>query len=51
MKEMRNPYEILVSKLQGKSQLETCKRGWEDNIKTDVEKGREIMVASSGGQL
>jgi hypothetical protein len=39
MGETRNAYKILVGKPEGKTPLETLRRGWVDNIKMDL---REI---------
>jgi hypothetical protein len=39
MGEMKNPYEILVGKPEGKRPLRRPRRRWEDNIKMDL---REI---------
>jgi len=36
MKDMRNPYKILVGKPEGKRQLWRRRRGWEDNIRMDL---------------
>jgi hypothetical protein len=43
MREMRNAYEILVGKSEGKRQLGSSGRRWEDNIKMDL---RKIMLES-----
>jgi hypothetical protein len=39
MEEMRNAYNILVGKLEGKRLLRRPRRRWEDNIRIDL---REI---------
>jgi hypothetical protein len=39
MEDMRNPYKILVIKLEGRRQLGRPRHGWEDNIRVDL---REI---------
>jgi hypothetical protein len=36
MEEMRNAYNILVRKPEGKTPLERPKRRWEDNIRMDL---------------
>jgi hypothetical protein len=54
--EVRNAYSILVGKLERKRQLGRHRRGWEDNIRTDL---REIgcvgldwlKIGASGGLL
>jgi hypothetical protein len=35
MEEIRNAYNILVGKLEGKKPLGRPRRGWEDNIRMD----------------
>jgi hypothetical protein len=35
--EFRNPYRILVGKLEGERQFGRPRRRWEDNIKTHLE--------------
>jgi ribosome biogenesis protein Nip4 len=37
MGEVRGAYNILVGKSEGRRPLERPKRGWEDNIKMDLE--------------
>jgi hypothetical protein len=39
MREMRNPYNILVGKYEGKTPTGRLRRRWEDNIRMDF---REI---------
>jgi len=38
MGERRGVYRVLVGKYEGKRQLERPRRGWEDNIKMDLQK-------------
>jgi hypothetical protein len=41
---MRNAYNILVGKLEGKRSLGRYRRGWEDNIRIDLrEIGWEVV--------
>jgi hypothetical protein len=40
MGEMRNTYEVLVGKSEGKIPLERTRGRWEDNIRMDVRKRR-----------
>jgi len=40
MEQMRNSYEILVGKPEGKTPLGRPKRRWKDNIKMDLRCGR-----------
>jgi hypothetical protein len=51
--ERRNPYRILVGKLEGKRPLERPRCGWVDNIKVDVREIGSIWlrVGTSGGLL
>jgi hypothetical protein len=37
MREGRNAYRILVGKLEGRRPLGRPRRGWEDNIKMDLQ--------------
>jgi hypothetical protein len=51
MRERRGVYRVLVGKPEGKRPLGKPRRGWEDNIKTDLQEvgwGYRLDRAGSG---